>query len=57
MQEEITVDMEEWVPDAAAVDLERLFRCQGCSGAERTYKYFMLSVEFKDEEAYTRDLC
>ena len=41
VQEEITVEeVEEWTPSADPVDLEWLFLCHGCSGPERTYKYF-----------------
>ena len=43
VQEEITAEeVEEWIPSAAAVDLEWLFRSHGYDGPERTYKYYQL---------------
>ena len=50
-REEIIVeDVEEWIPSAAAMDVEWLFRCHGCSGPERTYKCNQLfSVKHKEE--------
>ena len=43
IQEVITgEDVLEWIPGAPAVDVEWVLRCHGCSGPERTYKYFQL---------------
>ena len=34
------------------------FRCHGCSGPERAYRYFQVfSVKNNEDAEYTRDLC
>ena len=50
-EELIVEEVEEWIASAAVVDFEWLFRCHGCSGQERTYKYFQLfSVKCKEKD-------
>ena len=50
-REEITVeDVEEWIPSAAAMDVEWLFRRHGCSGPERAHKCNQLFSVKQEEE-------
>ena len=55
MQGIITVtEVEEWIPSAAALDLEWLCRCHGCSGPERTYKHSQQALKEHQQQRRTR---